>query len=223
MGKSVAFPHARIDTLRELQIGIGTSPEGIDFGAPDGNPIHVVILFLLPRRHSNLYLQTLATFLNYFTNERNLERASRSRSASEFLDLIRGFESSGAGQSPVEELIQPTPFLRINQSVAHAIETVLANRVERIPVVNAQGQLEGEVTLSSLLRYSTPEHKAKPLRELADSLIDAPRVVVSDSTALPDLADRLSRENAPVAYVVRDRRLIGQINPVELLRRMIAR
>lgn len=223
MGKGVAFPHARIDRIKEMTIGIGTCPEGIDFRSPDGQLVRLVVLFLVPRRHSNLYLHTLATFLNCFTNEKNLQRAAQARSAEEFIALLHQIESQQERQSSLEDLIQPTPFLRLTQSIAHAIETVLANQVERIPVVDSGEQLTGEVTLATLLKFATPEHKQRPLQELGDQVIGKPRVVVPDTTSLSDLAALLARENTPVAYVVRDSRLIGQINPVELLRKMIAR
>jgi PTS system nitrogen regulatory IIA component len=223
MGKGVAFPHARVDRIKEMTIGIGTCPGGVDFQSPDGHPVRLIVLFLVPRRHSNLYLHTLATFLNCFTNEKNLQRAAQARNAEEFMSLLQQIESNQQRQSSLEELIQPTPFLRVTQSVAHAIETVLANQVERIPVVDSGEELFGEVTLATLLKFATPEHKQRPLQELGDQVITKPRVVVPDTTSLSDLAALLSRENTPVAYVVRDGRLIGQINPVELLRKMIAR
>lgn len=223
MGKGVAFPHARVDRIKEMTIAIGTCPEGVDFRSPDGQLVRLVVLFLVPRRHSNLYLHTLATFLSCFTNEKNLQRAVQACNAEEFIAVLQQIESQQQRQSSLEDLIQPTPFLRLTQSVAHAIETILANQVERIPVVDSGEELAGEVTLTSLLKFATPEHKQRPLQEVGDQVISRPRVVVPDTTSLSDLAALLSRENTPVAYVVRDRRLIGQINPVELLRKMISR
>lgn len=223
MGKGVAFPHARLDRTKEMMICIGTCPQGVDFQAPDGSPVRLVVLFLVPRRHSNLYLHTLATFLNCFTNEKNLDRAARASGSDEFVRVLQEIESQQQRQSSMEDLIQPTPYLRLTQSVAHAIETVLANHVDRIPVVDSAEEFCGEVTLATLLKFATPEHKQRPLQELGDLVITKPRVVVPDTTPLAELAELLARENTPVAYVVRAKRLIGQINPVELLRKMIAR
>jgi CBS domain-containing protein len=126
-------------------------------------------------------------------------------------------------KSPLEELIQPTPFLRLNQTISQAVDVVLANKVDQIPVVGGGEELVGEITLTSLLKFATSAQKDRKLEELGPQALNAPRVVVQDSTALQELADRLSRESTSVAYVVRDKRLIGQINPVELLRRMMVR
>src|SRR5258705_400583 len=60
MGKGIAFPHARTEKVKDFSIVLGTSPEGLDFRAPDGHKVHVVILFAIPKKHSNLYLHTRA-------------------------------------------------------------------------------------------------------------------------------------------------------------------
>src|SRR5436190_1818619 len=77
MAKGSAFPHARTEKVSEFRIAVGTAPQGLDFKAPDGNLIRLVVLFVIPKKHSNLYLTTLAQFLNLFASEENLLKAAR--------------------------------------------------------------------------------------------------------------------------------------------------
>src|ERR1043165_4878866 len=53
--KGSAFPHARTEKVADFRIAVGTAPQGLDFKAPDGNPIRLVDLFVIPKKHSNLY------------------------------------------------------------------------------------------------------------------------------------------------------------------------
>jgi mannitol/fructose-specific phosphotransferase system IIA component (Ntr-type) len=223
MGKGLAFLHARTEKVKDFTLGIGTSPSGLDFGAPDGRPVRLVILMVVPKKHSNLYLYAMASFLNLFSNESNMMRASVAQSASDLVRFFDELEGNVRQKSPLEELLQPTPFLRLNQTIAQAVDVVLANKVDQIPVVSASEELVGEITLTSLLRLATSPERDRKLEEIGANALQTPRVVVQDSTALSELAERLSRESTSVAYVVRGKRLIGQVNPVELLRRMMVR
>jgi mannitol/fructose-specific phosphotransferase system IIA component (Ntr-type) len=222
MGKGLAFLHARTEKVKELVLGIGTSQVGLAFGAPDGRAVKLVVLMVVPKKHSNLYLYAMASFLNLFSQESTLERAAQAASPDGLIQLFGELEGMARARSPLEELVQPTPYLRTNQTVAQAVEVVLASRVDQIPVVSRGEELIGEITLSSLLKLATSAREKK-LEELGPGALGDPRVVVQDTTPLQELADRLSKETTSVAYIVRDKRLIGQVNSVELLRRIMSR
>jgi Kef-type K+ transport system membrane component KefB/mannitol/fructose-specific phosphotransferase system IIA component (Ntr-type) len=59
IGQGVAIPHARLDGLRRPAVFFGRSPEGIDWNAPDGNPVHLIFFILTPREDSGVQLQIL--------------------------------------------------------------------------------------------------------------------------------------------------------------------
>ncbi|GAH36217.1 unnamed protein product, partial [marine sediment metagenome] len=44
LGNGIAFPHARLDMERKVEMVIGRSEKGIDFGAQDKKPVHVIFL-----------------------------------------------------------------------------------------------------------------------------------------------------------------------------------
>lgn len=55
-----ALPHARTTAVSDLVMAFGRSAKGIDFGAPDGNPSHLIFLFGVPRDEVKDYLKTIA-------------------------------------------------------------------------------------------------------------------------------------------------------------------
>ncbi len=60
IGRGVAIPHGIVEAGPEIQGVLGISRKGIDFGAPDGRPVHVVMLVCTPREHRQRHLQVLA-------------------------------------------------------------------------------------------------------------------------------------------------------------------
>lgn len=60
LGKSFACPHARVLYDEDLICAIGWSPTGIDYGATDNLPVHIVIMYLVPDNQRNHYLKEIS-------------------------------------------------------------------------------------------------------------------------------------------------------------------
>jgi mannitol/fructose-specific phosphotransferase system IIA component (Ntr-type) len=60
LGQGIAFPHCRVDALREVVLSVGVSAAGIDFKAPDGIPVTLLFLLLSPKEAPAVHLQALA-------------------------------------------------------------------------------------------------------------------------------------------------------------------
>ena len=60
VGKGVACPHVRVKGDHELVCAIGWSPEGIDYGAPDGQLVHLVALYSIPDSQKGAFLKELS-------------------------------------------------------------------------------------------------------------------------------------------------------------------
>ena len=88
MGKGIAFPHARTEKVKDFTLALATIPEGVDFRAPDGHKVRILVLFAIPRKHSDLYLQTLAAFLSFFAAEGNVERILAAKTPEELIAAV---------------------------------------------------------------------------------------------------------------------------------------
>ncbi|BCW94232.1 MAG: PTS transporter subunit IIA [Thermoanaerobaculum sp.] len=60
LGKGWACPHARLPFDEDLKCVIGWSPSGIDYGAPDGKPVVLVVMYLVPENQRNHYLREIS-------------------------------------------------------------------------------------------------------------------------------------------------------------------
>jgi mannitol/fructose-specific phosphotransferase system IIA component (Ntr-type) len=60
IGSGIGLPHATTDLLQEVVGVVGRSRRGIQFDAPDGQPVNLVILFLIPLGQPEKHVHTLA-------------------------------------------------------------------------------------------------------------------------------------------------------------------
>lgn len=61
LGKGIAIPHLRAKHEGEMLCAVGWSPEGIDYGAPDGKRVHIVIMYFVPDSARATYLKELSS------------------------------------------------------------------------------------------------------------------------------------------------------------------
>ena len=97
LGKGFAVPHARASFDGDLYCSVGWSPSGISYGATDGNPVHIVIMFLVPDNQKNNYLKevsNIAKALNELHNEQTLKDAVDLNTVRNYLlDLVSSAKS----------------------------------------------------------------------------------------------------------------------------------
>lgn len=94
LGNGLALPHARIPGLSEAHIAVGLAPEGIDFDAPDGQPVRVVLLMLTPEDDAEVHLGLLADVGRRFSTAEVAELCARASNFTEF----RAFLNAADGE-----------------------------------------------------------------------------------------------------------------------------
>ncbi|GAB6277248.1 MAG: PTS sugar transporter subunit IIA [Rectinema sp.] len=60
LGRGWACPHARVEFEEDLMCVVGWSPTGIDYGAPDGIPVSLITMYLVPSNQRNHYLREVS-------------------------------------------------------------------------------------------------------------------------------------------------------------------
>ena len=88
IGSGVAIPHAFSDDLEEVAAVFGRSKAGIDFEAIDNAPVHLIILFIVPRKDYHLHLRTLAAIAKMFTNCEVRRQISEATTRDEILAIL---------------------------------------------------------------------------------------------------------------------------------------
>ena len=69
LGHGVAIPHGRLAGL-DKTIGVFLKlPQGVDFDAPDNEPVDLVFALLVPEESTDEHLQVLADIASYFNSQ----------------------------------------------------------------------------------------------------------------------------------------------------------
>src|SRR3989338_3978744 len=69
LGQGVAIPHGRIKGLREAVAALVTMKEAIPFDAPDGQPVNIACILLVPEKATDKHLQILSELAQMFSDK----------------------------------------------------------------------------------------------------------------------------------------------------------
>lgn len=78
LGQGVAIPHGRIKNLRDAVAAFIKTDAPIPFDAPDGAPVNLIFVLLVPERATDLHLQLLGELAQMFSNTEFRERLQAS-------------------------------------------------------------------------------------------------------------------------------------------------
>jgi fructose-specific phosphotransferase system IIA component len=94
IGNGVAIPHGKARSVDRMIAACAVCPEGIDFEAEDGQPVHLFVLFVSPESATTQHVRALAN-LSRLLKEEHVRRALReSRSHDEFFATLQNAESA---------------------------------------------------------------------------------------------------------------------------------
>ncbi len=101
-GNGIAIPHCSLDDVAEFVVGILVAPQGVDFGALDGQPTRAFFFIIGPSSERNSHIQLLSGISKFLKKPRIVDRFLEARDPrmvksiiAEFFNLIR-FEEEGA-------------------------------------------------------------------------------------------------------------------------------
>ena len=98
LGQGVAIPHGRIKGLKEALGAFVRLAQPVPFDAPDGNPVTLVFVLLVPEKATEKHLQILSELAQMFSDKALRERLARAADAEALYQLIAAWQPDAAGQ-----------------------------------------------------------------------------------------------------------------------------
>ena len=98
LGQGVAIPHGRIKGLREAAVALVKMKEPIPFDAPDGNPVSLICILLVPEKATDQHLQILSELAQMFSDKNFRENLLAGKDAAEMHQLILNWTPNVADQ-----------------------------------------------------------------------------------------------------------------------------
>ncbi len=88
IGNHIAFPHARVESIKGIIISICIFKEGIDFDSLDQEEVNIVVLLLSNQKEVGLHLKMLALLAKMLRDKYLVQRLKKSTDANEVLELL---------------------------------------------------------------------------------------------------------------------------------------
>jgi len=102
LGQGIAIPHGRIKGLKEATGAVVRMRQPIPFDAPDGQPVNLIFVLLVPDRATDLHLQILSELAQMFSDRPFREQLLAGATPEAVHQLISQWQPHAAGQhSPV--------------------------------------------------------------------------------------------------------------------------
>jgi len=88
IGNRIAFPHARIESIKGVVVCVCIFKEGIDFDSLDEEEVNIVVLLLSNQKETGLHLKMLALFAKMLRDKYLVQRLKNITDANEVLKLL---------------------------------------------------------------------------------------------------------------------------------------
>lgn len=95
IGFGIAIPHASSDCVTDVIAGFGRSKAGIEFDSLDSQPVHFIVLFIVPRDQFQTHLRTLAAIAKFLNDRTVREELGSATNAQEILNVFTNRSQRG--------------------------------------------------------------------------------------------------------------------------------
>ncbi|MEM7304435.1 MAG: PTS sugar transporter subunit IIA [Pseudomonadota bacterium] len=88
LGEGVAIPHCRMENISEIQSAVIKLDSPVDFDAPDGMAVSIIVGLLVPNEATDDHLQLLGHLAEFLSKPQNREKLRNCESAKELHDIF---------------------------------------------------------------------------------------------------------------------------------------
>jgi len=88
IGNNIAFPHARINTVKNIVICVAISKDGVDFDSLDQEPVNIIALLLSNQKEAGLHLKMLAFLARMLRDKFLVQRLKEAKTPGEVVELF---------------------------------------------------------------------------------------------------------------------------------------
>jgi PTS system nitrogen regulatory IIA component len=98
LGQGVAIPHGRIKGLKEAQGALLRLAQPVPFDSPDGQPVSLAFVLLVPEKATEKHLQILSELAQMFSDKALREAMAQAADAAALHQLVTAWQPDASGQ-----------------------------------------------------------------------------------------------------------------------------
>jgi mannitol/fructose-specific phosphotransferase system IIA component (Ntr-type) len=91
IGLGIAVPHAKIHSVDNIVAALGKTPRGINYGALDDHPVHIVVMIGANDSQQSDYIRALARVTLLLKNEKIREAIITSETPEQIYDIVKEY------------------------------------------------------------------------------------------------------------------------------------
>lgn len=241
LGQECALPHARIEGLNAPVACLATLSPGLEFGAADGAPVRIVCLLLAPLEDPSATLKVMAEVAALMSVPAHRSAVEDAGDAAALYALLRDLDTGEERALRARNIMRKPHYAVYPDTPLTEVTRLLAEHLlEATSVVDRDGRLAGIITCDQLFRCGLPEFFGQlksvafvknfdPFELYFKGLKTAVAgdIMTQDYAALPEDATllevvfELSVHRHPKVFVVRDGVLVGIIDRIAVLNRVL--
>ncbi len=136
IGMGVGVPHIRARREEgELFCAIGWSAQGIDYGAPDGEHVHLVVMYYIPGAQKNVYLKEISTLVKAMRKSGGIEPIAHAPDLNAVRNLLLDWVSNVLGDTGPEAVARMIKLdVRQTQAAPEAAAALPATHPDALAV-----------------------------------------------------------------------------------------
>ncbi len=240
--EGVALPHMRIEELDDLYIIIGLLPKPVQLQSIDPEQCQLVIMSLISSETSDLYLKALSALIRFLGTGKNRQTLCSSANAREFLDILRLADVKIRSNLTAEDvLVRNVAALKTDDKLSAALDLFSRDDRDKLPVVDEQGRLVGELSATEVLRRFIPEYifrldnldfvnSFEPFNRIfkeenehtVGDYMCRPELVVKPDTPLIQFTVKMTKNNVNACFVVdNDQKYSGEIMIKDIVKKVL--
>ena len=160
-GRGFSFPHARTNKVDRMYVALGISTTGLGDDTMDGEPLRIMCLMLTPQNISKFYLQTLSGLVAFARDPENRSSILRAETPEHVIELIASSGIELKKELTAKDIMEADPVTVTPDTTLKEVANLLfKHRISGLPVVNAEGDVLGEITNRDLIRAAMPDYKS---------------------------------------------------------------
>jgi len=238
--EGMALPHLRNPELKDLFVIIGVLKDPVKLKTNDLAPTRLVVMSLISKETSDIYLKSLAAFARFFSNPDNLKKCEDIKSPADLFELLAGLKVKEHVMAD-DIMCKDFQSVKADDYLSNALDIMHNCGQSVLPVLDAENKLVGKVDATEVLKAYVPEYllmmdnlkfvssfemfdkffKEEGVRFVKDFMLDSV-AVISPETPLIQFTVTLAKRDSDMIFVVdEDKKLCGVISIDDIIHKIL--